>query len=185
MLVGALVWLVLPVIAVAISAAMYLVVKRKLRHDWILFSFCEVRDAFALLALEEKLSEDSSLFKFFYTTNAAIIHSHEDHGSCFYRLFKEIVKVREDIPRYGSNRIEAELEYADAEIKKVVTVYNRAFFVALLNATPYAIAERLFETRANGKETIGFQRLAKSLIVRREQRENAKFGLSLSRFCAA
>ncbi len=112
-------------------------------HDRILYRFCRVRDSIAQLAVEGKLAEDSNIFKFFYSQNASIIHSHRDAGLCFSDLLKQVDREVALSARSKESDLLQEIRQSDEEVHKLVDTYNDALLDAIITSLPMILLDRI------------------------------------------
>jgi hypothetical protein len=148
------------------------------RHYSILYSFCQVRDEIALKAAKGHISEDSNIFRLCYQKNAAIIHEHEEHGWCYLNIFRNSRPF--SVSGQPSNFVEAlmdEIRLSDDGTKKVVSLYARTVFYAMLLAMPVILKDALVM-----KLTRVCSRIP---IISREWRTSAQFGLNIAQAAAS
>lgn len=151
-------------------------------HDRILYAFCDVRDSFALRAINKEISEDSEVFKFFYSTLAKLVHDHPHHGKCFVDLIREIYKKKTRNNKTPEQTLLAkELEQADEETKRLAMVFINAYTQALFSALPFVLADRMACKFIESKNQLILKVLANNPLSTTQNRNAANFGLALAR----
>jgi hypothetical protein len=153
----------------------HMVLKR--RHDRILYTYCEVRDSIALKALDGEISESSELFKFFYETNAEMIHQNKDHGWCYVGLFRKMNPWRSAEDDEWIRNLEQEIESSSEDVKKIVSKHARAMCQAMVTAMPFMLKDAI---------VVRILKIWSHLpLLSKESRKHAEFNLDLARASGA
>lgn len=124
--------------------------RRAKKHDWILYRFCRVRDAFAELAIDGKISEDSRIFKFFYLNNADLIHTHRTAGTCFSNLLRVVDRQVEPSTPDEKQWMESlfqEIHDSEKAVRSIVAIYDRALFEAIISSLHLIMVDRIIRSK--------------------------------------
>lgn len=175
------IWIMIPAIIVFKNAVKIRKIKLELEHSRILYSFCEVRDFFAMKALHKEISEDSEMFRFFYVTNSAMIHNHPEFGKCFVSMIRDIYKKKTRNNKAPEDTgLAKELRQADDESKAAAMKFIHAYTKALFTAMPYVLIDFVARKAGRSADIITLKILAKNPFSS-ENRKAANFGMALAR----